>query len=126
MITQTVSLNHRDSPGSNNSIQESFSESGNTAINVNQSFAANTTNAQVTLAFTAANLRLISLVATQNMTLKTNSYASPGDTINLIAGIPLVWDYSSQYFPNPFTHDVTTLYVTCTASATLQIKGLTT
>jgi hypothetical protein len=60
------------------------------------------------------------------MTIKTNSPTSPGNTINLVAGVPLIWDASAGYYPNPFTTNVTGFYVTCTAAALLQGSILTT
>jgi hypothetical protein len=55
----------------------------------------------------------------------TTTPGKPSDVITLVAGIPLVWGRSAGYYACPFTTDVTTAYVSCTASARLQGKILT-
>jgi hypothetical protein len=72
-----------------------------------------------------ANVKSFMLLATADMTIKTNSSSSPGNTINLKANLPLNWAASNGYFANPFTVDVTSLFVSCTASARLQAVVLT-
>ncbi|SIO60141.1 hypothetical protein SAMN05444166_6282 [Singulisphaera sp. GP187] len=50
---------------------------------------------------------------------------APSNTVNLIAGNPLVWGRSPGYFANPFTADVSSISVSCTTSCRLQGKILT-
>jgi hypothetical protein len=103
-----------------NAYQAAPLEVGAADINVNQTFAAGTSDQLLSLAFTAANVQGVWLLATQNMTIKTNSSGSPAQTISLVAGIPLYWEASAGYFTNPFTSDVTAFYVSCTSAATLK------
>lgn len=83
------------------------------------SFPAGSTNVVFTLALTVANLTDVFLVATQNCTIKTNSTGSPSNTINLVAGIPFVWEVSAGYYACPFTVNVTTAFLTCTPATVL-------
>jgi hypothetical protein len=103
-----------------------FTETGTTSINIAQNFPASSTNVLFSIAWTVANTQAILLLSTSNMTIKTNSSGSPANTINLIANVPLIWDASAGYFPNPFTSNVTSFYITCSAAAALQGAVLTT
>lgn len=107
------------------SLSGTWVEVGNSEIANNQQFPASTSNALVAITFTAANVQSFLFVASQNCTILTNSTSSPGDTINLKAGIPFQWGTSPGYFTNPFTVNVTAFYVSCTQACTLQYKILT-
>lgn len=87
---------------------------------VNAQVAAASTNALVKASFAASSIKLCVIIADQNCTLKTNSGSSPTNTFALIAGQPLVWLASDAYFANPFSADVTSLYVTTTIAVNLQ------
>lgn len=54
----------------------------------------------------------------------TTPGAAPDDTINLLAGNPLVWGRSPGYFANPFSADVAAIWVSCATSCRLQGKIL--
>jgi hypothetical protein len=43
--------------------------------------------------------------------IETNSSSAPADTFTLKAGCPLVW-YADGGLPNPFSVDVTKIYIT--------------
>jgi hypothetical protein len=101
------------------------SEVGNTEVALNVALAAGTTDQLQALTLTAANLQSLILVASQNLTIETNSGTTPAQTISLVAGIPLVWSKSAGYFANPITANVTALYLTCAAATVLQVKILT-
>ncbi len=108
------------------SLSGSDSETGNTELTFDVNLAASTTNQLQAMTFTYASLQSVVLLATQNCTIKTNSTGSPPTTINLIAGIPFVWNVSSGYFANPFSAaNVTAFYLSCTAACRLQARILT-
>jgi hypothetical protein len=94
-------------------------DTGNTPATIGQNFPAASTNTAFTMAFNYANLQSFWLVASQNCTIKTNSTGSPANTINLVAGVPYYWSLSSG-LTNPFTVNITTAYMTCTAATNLQ------
>jgi hypothetical protein len=123
-ITNTYQVAMSSTDGTR--VQGSSAETGTTQVVVNTQLPAASTNVSVACAFTVANVQGIILLANQNCTIKTNSSGSPANTINLIAGIPLIWLKSAGYFSNPFTVDVTSWFVTCTPATTLQAAILTT
>ncbi len=102
-----------------------FTETGTTSIDIAKNLSAGSTNVLVAAAWTVANTQAIFLVSSSNMTIKTNSSSSPGNTINLVAGVPLIWDASGGYYANPFTVNVTGFYCTCSAAGLLQGSILT-
>lgn len=112
------------SDGGSAPITGSQQESGGTEINLNQNFAAGSTNAVLAVAFAYADLQSIALVSNKDMTIEFNNATTGVPTINLVAGCPFVWQKSPGYFANPFTANVTTAFVTCVAAATLKGKIL--
>jgi hypothetical protein len=98
---------------------------GSNEVGIDVQLAASTTNQLQAASFAAANVQSIFLVSDQNVTIKTNNATTPGNTITLVAGMPLDWSKSAGYFSNPFTVDVTAFYLTCTAAARLKCRILT-
>jgi hypothetical protein len=102
------------------------SEVGSTAIEFDQQYGASLTDQLLAVAFIAANVQSIFLVSDKGLKIETNSATAPVNTINLKPGTPFPWSKSAGYFPNPFTADVTAIYITTTVAARLQGKILTT
>jgi hypothetical protein len=124
LVNDTISVTYSGTDGSK--CQGAATETGTTRVAVDTNLPSSSTNVPVSAAFTVANMKSLILLATGgDLTLKTNSSSSPGNTISLKAGIPLTWGASSGYFPNPFTVDVTSFFVTCSASTRLQAIVLT-
>lgn len=117
-VTYTTSIKTASSGGG--SVSGQYTETGATESNIDENYPAASTNTLLTIAFNYANIQNIELVASQDMTIKTNSSGAPDDTINLKAGNPLVWSKSASYFANPFTANVTALYITCVSAASLK------
>jgi hypothetical protein len=107
-------------------VNGSFTETGVVSIDIATNLSAGSSNVPVAAAWHVASTQAIFLLSSSNLTLKTNSASSPGNTINLVAGVPLMWDASAGYYPCPFTVDVTGFFCTCTAAALLQASILTT
>src|SRR4051812_5617459 len=82
-----------------------------------------TTNQLATIAIDISQTSDLYLVSNCNVTIKTNSTSSPGDTITLLAGIPLVW-FTGCGYAIPLSVDVTALYVTNASGqqATVQLR----
>ena len=118
----SVTINFSSSVNTNGSgtLSSSYSEVGTTAVTINNQFAASSTNVLYTVSWTVASMQAIFLLATVDMTIKTNSSSTPAQTISLKAGRPLRWGVSEGYFSNPITSDVTAFYVTCTAAGFLR------
>ena len=71
-----------------------------------------TTDKEVTLAITHAQLTSLYMSSDQDMTVETNNASAPGDTINLKANVPMIWNEDS-YFTNPVNSaDVTKVFLT--------------
>lgn len=120
----TYTLTGKASSSAGGSLSAQHTEVGASEYTVDQTFAAASSNATLTGAFNYANVQAVYILADQNATLETNSGSSPDNTFSLIAGRPLEWSRSSAYFSNPFTANVTGLFVTCTPATRLQIKIL--
>jgi hypothetical protein len=94
-------------------------------INVDVVIASATTNGQIVCAIDISELKSIVLNSTKDVTVKTNDGSSPDDTFTLKANNPLVWNSESPT-ANPFSADITDLYVTNAsgADATVQVRAL--
>lgn len=98
---------------------------GTTISQFDFSVPGSTTNGQYPCAFVRSGLLVVWMLASANCTVKTNSSGSPANTFSLIAGVPFLWDAQSAYFSDPYSADVTTIYVTTsTNAARLQILAL--
>lgn len=82
-------------------------------------FPAASVNVLLTLAFPFATLQQIALVSDKGMTLKFNSSGSPVPTITLQPGSVFEWNSSDGYFANPFTANITQVFVSCTPASRL-------
>jgi hypothetical protein len=69
------------------------------------------TNQLLAITQVVANMKGLWLLSNADLTIKTNSTSSPGNTINLKAGQPYIW-YAGAYWSNPFTVDITAWYLT--------------
>jgi hypothetical protein len=81
------------------------------------------TETEVAINFLAASLRSLFILSDKDLTLKTNSSGSPGNTLTLTANKPLVW-YQGCGLANPLTVDVTKLFLTAATAARVRVKVL--
>lgn len=74
-----------------------------------------------------SQLQAIFILCDKAIIIETNDGSSPGDTLTLAANVPFEWRKDDSVHDNPFTVDVTALYVTTgsVGIARLQIEGLT-
>jgi hypothetical protein len=106
-------------PGVSGSTQSSGGVS-NVPISIPQTaFPAASSNVSLTLAFPFATLQQIILLSDKGMTLKFNSTSSPVPEIVLQPGSPFEWNSSDGYFANPFTANITQVFVSCTPASRL-------
>jgi hypothetical protein len=124
MISDTINVSVSSTDGGR--ISGSSTETGTTHVSVDTNLPSASTNVLVAAAWTVANTQALFLVSSADCTIKTNSSGSPADTINLKAGIPLLWRASPGYYANPFGTNVTAWYVTCSQATRLQALILTT
>lgn len=99
---------------------ESISADGSTTLDV--TVAGSTTNEAHAFSLDKTKLQSWYLVSSQNVTIKTNSTGSPGNTWNLIANVPFVWSASAAYFSNPVSANITTLYITNSGTTSARVR----
>jgi len=75
----------------------------------------------MSVAFLLAKLKVIIMVSSTAMTVKTNSSGAPQETIALAAGVPFVY-VPGAGLDSPFAGDVTALYLTNTGAATFNLR----
>ncbi len=112
-ITHQISYS-TSSTNSQPSLTGTDNETGNSEINTVQSFAASTTNGAVTLAFTAANLQSIYLLADRGGTLTTNGTGTADQQTITITGTP-----SGGTFPLCFGGQTTAVLFSASAANVL-------
>ena len=84
------------------------------------SVAANTT-VQVVLALDYTQIASLYMHSDQALTVESNDDTTPDDTINLVANLPLMWS-TNAYLTNPFTANLTDLYLTNDGASTATFK----
>jgi hypothetical protein len=123
-ITHTVRQTWT-SPGGTD-LQGTVTETANAERNSQLAIAGTTADQQFDLDFLYAKLKSCFLLSTIGLTIETNATDhAGGDIITLVANIPFYWCNSSGV-TNPFTANVTTIYVTPGGSTagTLDIRLL--
>lgn len=114
----------------NFSLVQSVTNSQSKSLDI--ALAASTTNHEEDMVLTRAQIKSILLKVTGgDLTIKTNSTGSPGDTVVMAAGAELFWcptDTNILAFgADPFpTADVTKLYLSSTAGCTFQLRAIVT
>jgi LysM repeat protein len=83
------------------------------------------TNIQVDWAFNRSRGKFFYMLASVDMTVKTNSTSAPGNTIALVANKPYYWAYDSG-IAQPLAADVTTIYASVPggSAGTLQVRSM--
>lgn len=79
---------------------------------------------EVALACEYGQMKGVYLLASKAMTLEVNSGSAPDQTISLLANVPKAWIYGGDG-TNPFSEDITALFVSAAAAGTLKIRILT-
>jgi hypothetical protein len=123
-FTHTLGVTYKTDAGTIASTTDSYT--GNAENDLDTSVAAGASNSEFDIQVTVAKIQSMVLYADQNMVIKTNSTASPGNTVNLTAKKQVVWNTDSV-MAKPFTSDVTKIFVTnsnTVTAATLRIRVL--
>lgn len=85
---------------------------------ISKTIPANSTNAEIDVVVDVSTVVVAAIEANKNCTVKTNSTSAPDDTLTLLANKAVGWktnDVASLFL----TADVTKLYVTTGAEATI-------
>ena len=79
----------------------------------------------INVSFPFTYLDTIQILADKDCTIKFNDPAAPILTIDLIGGWPYFWNSGDRYFANPFTADVTGVFISTPGPAVnLKLKAL--
>ena len=126
MFTHTINVSYIDDAGSvPTPIANKYQ--GQNKTSYSGTVPASTTNQAIDLAFPVTGAQAFWLWSDTNLTILTNQIATPGQTINLVANVPLYWG-SGLGTTNPITVAVTQLYVSnaTTGAARLELRALST
>lgn len=85
-MTDTVTIQYVGT----NTLSPSTLPTGATRISQDYSLPADSAAHEVDVALTRSAVQVLFILTDQNCTLKTNSSGSPADTINIVAGVPLL------------------------------------
>ncbi len=117
-FTHTLSLKVTTA-GRNILAEIELSDDGQTSRTIE--VAQDSTDLLVNLAIDVSQIQSIYMKSDQDLTVKTNDSGAPDNTLNLLADQPYIW-WSGCLFTNLLTVDITALYLTNTAAATLEIE----
>lgn len=94
-------------------------------ININTTLTSSQANKLLAAAFGTANVKSIAIYSDKALIVETNNSSTPDDTFTMVANEPFTWN-SSMLHANPFSENVTALYLTNGAAslATVQIRIL--
>lgn len=99
----------------------SIETTGNGETNRNVAAPASAVT-EVDVDFAFADLKRALIISDKDFSLKTNNSAAPDDTIAIKANKPFVWEADTGYFANPFSADVTSLFIDNGAGAVANVQ----
>src|SRR5215471_13687905 len=109
MFTHSVGISYKNDAGTITNTTDVYMVDAE--VNLDEVVPAGSLNKEYDIKVTVAQIQCMVMMSSQNVTVKTNSTTTPGDTINLIANKQLVWtrDHVEAKF---LSVDVTKMYVT--------------
>jgi hypothetical protein len=106
-------------------VEKTIDVTSGAALQLDEAIPASSTDLAVALTFAVAKLKYIWILADAAMTLETNSGSAAADTITLVANKPFLWEVTyDANLSNPFSIDVTGLFVTSSAGGQLQLSAI--
>lgn len=100
--------------------QKQVSQTAGSSIPINEAISAGQTDLLFNISWVNARLKMLYLVSDVDLTIESNDGTTPGDTLNLLAGEPVIY-YDGGPFTNPFVSaDVTKWYITNVDAANLE------
>lgn len=118
MPTHTLGLTYKTDAGTIASTTDTYT--ADTDYTIDEQIPASTTNKEIDLSLTKANIKSMVMYSDQAITIKTNSTVA-SDTIQLAAKIALVWNTDSQ-FSIPFAGNVTKFFITNAGGSAANLK----
>lgn len=98
------------------SIKQSVSYSADARDGRQVTVPDSTTDQQVDIGIDVSTIEAIYMLSDQDIAVETNNGTTPDDTISLAANKPYVWT-ADGYFANPFSADITALFLTNASGA---------
>ncbi|QDU03142.1 hypothetical protein V6x_28540 [Gimesia chilikensis] len=116
---------NQDWQAGNESLSKQITIEADGEANVAVSVPDESADLAINIAIDFSALKMLYIVADQDLTIETNDGTTPDDTLALKAGKPIVW-YEGCGYTNPLSADVTALYATNASGtdATLNVKTL--
>lgn len=103
-------------------VGSSRSYSAGLKISLDENIPDSSTDLQVVLALDVSELKSVFILSDQDMTLETNDGTTPDDTINLLAGVPYIWNTDS-YDANKLATDVTAFFMTQSSGSVARLQA---
>lgn len=104
-------------------LRNSVERTSGAEANISETIAASQTDKLVAFTLDVSQAKSVFVQADAACTVETNSSSAPDNTLSLVADEPIIW-YSGSSLTNPFTVDVTKLYVTTTVETVLDVRVL--
>lgn len=101
-------------------ISSSESIAASASVSLEESVPDSSTDLQINVNIVENDLTSFALVATQDVTIKTNSSGSPQETISLKANRPLIWGAGGG--TKPISDDISAFFVTNSSGSDATIK----
>lgn len=95
--------------------------SGGHQVSLDEDFAADASDLELTIAIDVSEIKAIFMVSDQDVQVETNDGAAPDDTIDLVANVPYIWTTDS-YDSCLLTVDITALFLTQLAATAGTLK----
>ena len=118
-LTDTFRMVHSDGA---NLIDKTVTTSGGARYTLDKDVANGVTNYQIECDFVKDRLLGVMMVSDKALTIKTNSGGAPDDTFTMTADVPMFWT-TGMPTSNPFTKNVSALFVTNASGAQANLKG---
>ncbi len=83
---------------------------------IDEVIASGATDYGILAAIDVSNVQAFAMWSDRNLTIETNNAGSPANTINLLAGVPYIWE-AGGYETFKLTTDVTQLFITNASGA---------
>lgn len=114
-ITHRIGETYNGGAGTVSSVTRTFTGDGE--VRYSGSIPAGTTDGQINIAITRANVKSLVFYASKGVTVKTNNAATPTDTFTLADGQSRIWGNDELLSRLVITADVTALFVTNAGAA---------
>ena len=107
--------------GVGTAVSESVAKTGTGSTDIREAIADSTSDGLLAFVADVSEMEGLFILSDQDLTIKTNSSGAPQETIELLAGVPLMWHSDLADAANPFSDDITALYVTNASGSTANL-----